>query len=67
MKISIDKDFILDAIVGGVSPARDEEFGVFCGNQWNENWKWNKSKLAKMSTQELYSFYLERKIKKLKD
>jgi hypothetical protein len=28
-----------------------------CGNQWNENWKWNSAKLQQMSEDELYALY----------
>ena len=30
---------------------------VFSGNQWNEDWKWKREKLEKLSTDELKMLY----------
>jgi hypothetical protein len=39
----------------------DEGLMSFTGNQWNENWSWQKSKLMSMSDQKLLNLYKKHK------
>lgn len=64
--IITDKNLIIDAIIGkgfyhinGYHPNDFADVGlaVFTGNQWNEDWEWNKEELKQLSTEELNSIY----------
>lgn len=61
----------LDAIMGvQVGSMRHADYFtkkglmVFSGNQWNEDWKWNRLGLMKLTTEQLRKFYDELKRKR---
>jgi hypothetical protein len=66
MTIEEEKDLLIDAIYGrgvcgGYTFALDMEkrrLAKFTGNQWNENWDWDKYELSKLPIEELKSLYL---------
>lgn len=56
----VTKTILIDAIIGGVSIPMggfNPEITPFTGNQWNEEWSWNREALEKMSTADLAVFY----------
>ena len=44
-------------MIRGVDPPRDHEYSIFTGNQWNEDWEWDRDKLNELTAPELYAFY----------
>lgn len=63
----INKDIIIDAIAGkgfahllGYTPNDMVSVGLanFTGNQWNENWEWNKTELKQLTIEELNNLYV---------
>lgn len=42
-------------------PTADHELSVFTGNQWNPDWGWDKSKIRKLTDEELIALYREMK------
>lgn len=58
-----DRQLYLDAIFGCGCP-RGGKYTTFTGNQWNEDWEWNKKEVQKMSTAKLKRFYAALKIGK---
>ena len=60
-------DAIMGVQVGSISHAdyfTKKGLMVFSGNQWNEDWKWNRSGLMKLTTGQLQKFYEELKRKR---
>ena len=60
MSIEITKELIGDAIIGGCGiplGGLGEKLTPFCGNQWNEYWKWNREELEKISMENLITLY----------
>ena len=61
----MNKEQIIDSLVGhGVglpltSIQRATELGLvrFTGNQWNEEWQWNREALAECSAEDLQRLY----------
>jgi len=41
-------------------PFGGDEYSEFCGNQWNENWKWKDGVFEDMDEHALWEFYQER-------
>jgi len=42
-------------------PFGGDEYSEFCGNQWNEDWRWKNNVFEDMSNKQLEKFYLSRK------
>lgn len=63
-KVKMTKKFIVDAIIGGIEIPMGGFSNIltpFCGNQWNEDWKWDRDELNKMTLDELINFYNKHK------
>ena len=59
MDVSLDKADLITLVLGLNPPMELEgKYTQFCGNQWNDDWKWNREKLNSMTEQELYTLYL---------
>lgn len=64
MRIEISKEMIIDMIVGGCSIPMggiSEELTPFSGNQWNENWHWNREELRFYNLETLLALYVKYK------
>ena len=49
---------LIDMVIGGVSPPYGgNDYTRFTGNQWNEDWEWNREKLEHLSTEQLKKLY----------
>jgi hypothetical protein len=54
------KELIIDAIIGGVhipTGGLSKTLTPFTGNQWNEDWGWNRNELEKMDYNALTELY----------
>lgn len=69
-KLKIDEQILIDAIIGGVyipMGGYSEELTPFNGNQYNENWVWNRDELMKLNFYTLYRLYFELRNKTYND
>lgn len=60
--MKITKRFLIDAIVGGCGIPMggiNEHLTPFTGNQWNEDWSWNRKALEEMDMENLEELYLK--------
>jgi hypothetical protein len=59
----MEKSFLINAIIGQGFTSFDlsglEKAGLvrYTGNQWNEDWEWNRSELEKLDTETLEKIY----------
>lgn len=67
LKIELTKEDLVN-LVSTTTPSMSEcceytDKGLmsFTGNQWNENWSWDKSKLMEMSDKKLLNLYKKHK------
>ena len=44
-----------------IPPFGGDEYSEFCGNQWNEDWKWKDDMFENWSEGTLWKFYRERR------
>ena len=54
------KDDLINMIIGGTHiplGGISKTLTPFCGNQWNEDWKWNRDELGKLLEEELKILY----------
>ena len=58
---NLDLDDLLTLVKGLVPPYGGDKYSEFCGDQWNEDWKWKEDAFNKMDEDELWAFYLSRK------
>ncbi len=57
--MNLTKDILIDAIIGGTNIPQGGYGNLteFCGNQWNENWKWKHDELNKIDFDKLFQLY----------
>jgi len=55
--IALDHQDLVNLVCGRPVPYGENPYTKFIGNQWNEDWEWDRSKLEKLSEGELYSIY----------
>ena len=62
----MERDILIDAIIGkgllnSYYAEKKEKEGLvdFTGNQWNEDWSWNRRALNKLATKKLETLYYE--------
>jgi len=66
MKIDLNKEDLIN-LLSSVKPDSMQECDdytkkglmIFSGNQWNEDWSWDRSNLSKMAEHQLYTLYLK--------
>lgn len=60
MTIEITRSRLIRLCKSLSPPYGGDEYSEYCGNQWNESWKWIDGIFSTMSTKQLEDFYLER-------
>lgn len=73
MTVTLEKEDILNLICGTTGvieldgiPLRESSFFKFKGNQWNEDWEWDREFLSNLDERMLWNFYQLLKIEKQK-
>ena len=60
IRVELSKSDLIRLCKSLTPPFGGDEYSVFCGNQWNENWKWKGGVFEKMDEANLWFFYQER-------
>ena len=63
MFVNLDKTDLISLCKSLTPPFGGDKYSVFCGNQWNEDWKWKDGVFERMSEDQLYLFYKKRRKK----
>lgn len=61
MNVDLDINDLKTLVEGLIPPYGGDEHSEFCGNQWNEDWKWKEDAFDNMNEEELWEFYLSRR------
>ena len=59
--VSLSKEDLVVLCKSIAPPYGGDIYSEFCGNQWNEDWKWKDDAFNDMTENQLWAFYQERK------
>jgi hypothetical protein len=45
-------------VKGCTPPYGGDQYSEFTGNQWNENWEYDMTKIKKFTNEQLWNFYI---------
>jgi hypothetical protein len=61
MRVDLDKEDLISLVYGTIPTFGGNKLTNYTGNQWNEQWTWDKKKLSLFEDDYLWKLYIEQK------